>query len=305
MTEDLATKFQEKIDERFSTESKSSLVTNREYDFIGARSIKIYNVGTAPMNDYGRNKKGTSRYGEPENLSAEAEEYPMEKDRSFTFTIDKADEDETLGALNAGKALARQIREVVEPEVDKYTYEKMARNAGKTEIQTASASNAYDLLTDANEELDNNEVPVEGRVAVCTPAYHKFLKKDKNAVIETEIGQDMKIRGVVANLDGAVIQKVPKKLLPDGANFILAHAVATTQAVKLAEYKIHTNAPGVSGQLVEGRIYYTAFIRKNKKGAIYYCTSKALPEQEVNTNANSETDSETGPETGPETGSEG
>ena len=275
MAINLAKKFESLVDEKFTSESKTSLVTNRDYNFVGAKTIVIQSVGTAAMNDYGRNTAGTARYGTVNDLSTTNQEVSMEKDRSFTFAIDKMDEDETLGALNAGSALARQLREVVMPEIDTYTYAKMSASAGTTKTETLTSSNSYDALATANETLDENEVPLEGRVAVYSPAAYKNLKADPKAVLETEIGQDMRIRGVVANMDGVVIQKVPSKLLPSNTNFILAHPVATTQAIKLAEYKIHTDAPGVSGSLVEGRIYYTAFVRNNKKFAIYVSTSVA------------------------------
>lgn len=269
MAINLAEKYSDKVDERFATESKTSLVTNKDYEFVGAKTIKILSVGVAEMNDYGRNTEGTSRYGTVKDLSTEEQEATMEKDRSFTFAIDKMDEDETLGALNAGKALARQLREVVMPEVDTYTYGKMVAGAGTSKVEVITEENAYDELVEAGSVLDENEVPVEGRVCTCTPAFYSLIKKDKKAVLDTEIGQDMKIKGVVSNLDGALMQKVPSKLLPANQNFVLAHPIATTQAIKLAEYKIHTDVPGVSGSLVEGRIYYTAFVRKNKKKAIY------------------------------------
>lgn len=279
----LVTKFSPLVDERFATESKTSLVVNRDFDFIGTKSIKIYSVATAEMNDYGRNTDmGTgegevlSRYGTIRDLSNTTQEVTMEKDRSFTFVIDKMDEDETLGALNAGSALARQLREVIMPEVDKYTFGKMATNAGHTETETITDSTAYSSILAGTEYFDEKYVPTEGRVASVTPAFYTHLKKDSNAVLETEIGQDMRIRGVVSNMDGVVIQKVPSTLMPTGINFILSHRVATTQAIKLAEYKVHNNVPFVSGSLVEGRIYYTAFVRNNKKDALYVSTSGAL-----------------------------
>lgn len=269
MAINLATKFSPKVDEKFTAESKTSLITNKDYEFIGSHSIKIYSVGVAELNDYGRNTDGTSRYGTPKDLATEVQEVSMEKDKSFTFVIDKMDEDETLGALNAGQALARQLREVVIPYVDTYTYAKMASKAGTKKTETIT-NNAYEAIVAGNEELDENKVPVEGRVVTCPPSFYTKLKKDTKAVLETEIGQDMRIKGVIANMDGAIIQKVPSSLLPEGANFLLAHPIATTQAIKLADYKIHTDAPGVSGSLVEGRIYFTAFVRNNKAKAIYY-----------------------------------
>lgn len=269
MAINLVTKFSPLVDEKFTAESKTSLVTNKDYDFVGAHTIKIYSVGTATMNDYGRNTAGTSRYGTVNDLSNTLQEVSMEKDRSFTFAIDKMDEDETLGALNAGSALARQLREVVIPEVDTYTYAKIAAGAGTTVEETLTSTTTYDSIAKATETLDENMAPVEGRVAIMTPATYTLLKSDPKAVLETETGQDMRIRGVVSNMDGVMIQKVPSTFLPEDTNYILTHRIATTQAIKLAEYKINTDPQGISGTLVEGRIYYTAFVRTNKAKAIY------------------------------------
>ena len=269
MAINLVTKFSPLVDEKFTAESKTSLVTNKDYDFVGAHTIKIYSVGTAQMNDYGRNTAGTSRYGTVNDLSNTLQEVSMEKDRSFTFAIDKMDEDETLGAMNAGSALARQLREVVIPEVDTYTYAKIAAGAGTTVEETLTNTNTYDSIAKATETLDENMVPVEGRVAIMPPATYTLLKSDTKAVLETETGQNMRIRGVVSNMDGVMIQKVPSTFLPENTNYILTHKIATTQAIKLAEYKINTDPQGISGTLVEGRIYYTAFVRTNKAKAIY------------------------------------
>ena len=280
---DLVTKFSPLVDERFEVESKTSLVTNKDYDFIGTKSIKIYSVNTAPMHDYGRNtainaESVVSRYGSIEDLATDTQEVSMEKDRSFIFVIDKMDQDETLQALNAGSALARQLREVVIPEVDKYTYKKMADNAGHTEYGvTIDNTTAYTSLTDANEYLDEKKVPADGRVAVVTPRFYKLLKQDKNAVLETEIGENMRVKGVIANMDGLVIQKVISSLLPEKLNFMVAHKVATTQAIKLAEYETLDGGALASGKIVKGRIYYTAFVRNNKKDAIYVSTSAEEP----------------------------
>lgn len=286
MAINLVTKFSPLVDERFEVESKTSLVTNKDYDFIGTHSIKIYSVETAEMNDYGRNtnvgnneaNQVLSRYGVIKDLATTTQEVSMEQDRSFIFAIDKMDQDETLQALNAGSALARQLREVVIPEVDAYTYGKMASNAGHTEYGvTITKANAYEKLTDATEYLDEKKVPAEGRVAVVTPAFYKLLKQDSNAVLETEIGQDMRVKGVIANMDGMLIQKVVSTLLPENTNFIVAHKVATTQAIKLAEYNIIDGGALVSGNIVKGRIYYTAFVRNNKKDAIYVSSKGSQP----------------------------
>ena len=265
----LVTKYSPIVDEKFSSESKSGLVTNQNYDFVGAKTVKVYSAGTAAMNDYGRNTDGTSRYGTVSDLNFTEQEMTMAKDRSFTFPIDKADEDETLGALNAGSALARQIREVVMPEIDTYTYLKMAANAGNTVTETITSADVFDQITAGTEVLDDAEVPVEGRILLTSSKSYKLIKQSSDITLDTEIGQDMRLRGVISNLDGMYVQKLASKYLPTGLNFMIAHPIATVRPVKLAEYKIHTEPQGVSGSLVEGRVYYDAFVLDNKADAIY------------------------------------
>ena len=162
---------------------------------------------------------------------------------------------------------------MVIPYADKYVYGKMVANAGTTATETITSANAYESLATGNAVQDEASVPEQGRIAVVNPTYYKNLKADEKAVLDTEVGQDMRVKGVVGEMDGVAIQKVPARLLPENVNFILAHPVATTFASKLAEYKIHTDAPGVSGSLVEGRVYFTAFVRNNKKQAIYVSKS--------------------------------
>ena len=269
-----ADKYSNILDEKFKVESKSDIAVNQDYDFVGAKTVKIQSVNTVELSNYTRS--GSNRYGTPNELDNAIQEMTMSQDKSFTFTIDKMNEDETNGALNAGKALNRQIRERVIPAVDAYRFGVMANNAGHKETLTLSASNVYGAIVDATSYLDDREVPMDGRILVVTSATYGLMKKSKDIVMETEVGMDMKIKGVIGSLDGMTIVKVPSNRLPEGFQFLITHRVATTAPVKLAEYKIHTDAPGISGSLVEGRVYYDAFVLDNKKDAIYYVTSQSL-----------------------------
>lgn len=42
-----------------------------------------------------------------------------------------------------------------------------------------------------------------------------------------------------------------------------------TSPIKIASYDEHEHPQGIDGWLVEGRVYYDAFVLNNKKGAIY------------------------------------
>ncbi len=268
MAIELAVKYTNKVDERFSAESKSDRLVNQDYDFVGAKTVKVYNVSTAPMNDY--TTTGISRYGTPAELDATTQEMTMRNDRSFTFTIDKVNEDETKGVLQAGTALARQLREVTIPEVDMYRYAEMAAKAGtKATPANLTKTNIYDAILAATETLDENAVPVVGRVLVVTPATYSIMKKSDDIVLDTAVGQEMKLKGVIAMLDGMEVIKIPASMLPTKFGFMVGHKIATVAPVKLAEYKIHKDVPGISGSLVEGRVYYDAFVLNNKKKALY------------------------------------
>jgi hypothetical protein len=272
MAIEYAKKYAPQVDERFKTISRSSECVNEDFDFTGSKTVKVYSVSTAAMHDYNRlDVTGASRYGETENLDATTQELTMRKDRSFTFVIDKMATDETALALEAGQALDRQLREVVKPEVDTYRFVEMCANAGtKPAAKALTKSNIYDEITAATEALDDLEVPEEGRFIVVTPNTYKLMKQCSNMILDTEVGQDMRLKGVVAIYDGMLVIKVPTNRLPVNTGFLIGNRMGCTAPIKLEEYKIHENPPGISGYLVEGRIYYDAFVLNNKKSALYY-----------------------------------
>ena len=283
MALNLTTVFRQYTDEQFSTESKKALLTNNDFNWTGAHTVKVYKISTAAMNDYDRAGTGTgatgSRYGALASLNATTEEFTLTKDRSFTFAIDKLDTDETAQQLAGASALARQQREVVIPEVDKYVYGVMTTKAGtKPAAAALTAENIYTEILKGSQALDDAEVPESERVLVVTPATYLLMKQCKDITMETDIGNDLRLRGVIANLDGMNVQKIPTSHLPDNFGFMIAHPCATVAPVKLEDYKIHQDPPGISGALVEGRICYDAFVLDNKTKAIYYQAVTAASE---------------------------
>ena len=226
------------------------------------------------MNDYGRNGatgSNWSRYGAVKDLEATTETATLKKDRSFTFVIDKLDNNQTGGALAAATALARQIREVVIPEIDTYVLGVMCSNAGtKPDPVALTSENIYDEIIKASAALDDALVPETGRVLTVTPATYLLMKKCKDITMETDIGNDMRVKGIISNIDGNVTLKVAAARLPKGFGFMLSHKSACCAPTQLEDYKTHQDPPGISGELVEGRVVYDAFVFENKAKAIYY-----------------------------------
>lgn len=257
------------VDEKFTLGAVTGVAVNNNYVWTGTKGIQVQSISTSTMNDYGRT--GINRYGAVEDLDNTVQDMTLEQDRAFTFAIDKMDADETQGALQATAALERQLREVVIPEIDKYRLTAMATGAGTKKVETAAAdkTTAYEMVAQANVILTENKVPEAGRIIYVTPSFAALLRRDESFLPGTEIGAGVKITGMIGQVEGFAVVVVPSSYLPAKAHFIATHQAATVSPVKLAEYKIHEDAPGISGSLVEGRVYYDAFVLENKKMAIY------------------------------------
>ena len=280
MAIELVTKYLPYVDELFKAESKKSLLTNDDFDWTGANTIKVYKIGTSEMNDYDRAGTGSgatgSRYGNVSNLDATTQTMLVRKDRSFTFVIDKLDSDETGSTLEPASALARQLREVTVPEVDSYVYGKMCEDAGtKPEPVTLTADNIYTEIVKATTALDDAGVRETERGLLVVPTVYQIMKQSKEIILNTNVGEDMRLKGVISNLDGMNVIKVSSSRVPKDFGFMVAHPCATVAPTKLADYKTHDNPPGISGYLIEGRIAYDAHVLDNKKKAIYYQQNKA------------------------------
>ena len=277
MAINLVTKFTDHVDELFTAESKKSLLTNDDYDWTGAHTIKVHKVNTVSMNDYDRAGTGenASRFGVLGKVENELEEFTLRKDRSFTFVIDKMDKDETGGVLSGASALARQQREIIIPEVDQYVYAKMAANAGTKVVDvTLTESNIYDEIIKGTELLDDEDVPDTARVLTVVPEVYRMMKKCPDLSLDCDVTEKQRLSGVIAMVDGMDVVKISKKRMPANAGFMICHPVATVAPTKLEDYRVHQDPPGISGELVEGRIVYDAFVLDNKKKAIYYVENK-------------------------------
>lgn len=272
---DYAQKYSDIVDERFKLSSITDSAINTAYSFGGVKTINVYSVETAALNDYNR-KETSNRYGVPKELGMAAQSYELKQDKGFTFTIDAGNYNDTVLASSAANALRREIDEVITPTVDKYRIQKMVAGAGTTLIQDSDLNdNAYGAFLDASIVLTENLVPASRRVAFVSPSYFKRLRLDPYFTGRADKVNEIAVTGEIARIDGASIIVTPSSYFPDAdIDFILTHPSATLGPIKLAEYKIHDKPQGISGWLCEGRIYFDAFVLKNKKMAIVVSKKK-------------------------------
>lgn len=250
-TYDLAVKYSNKVDEKFSREALMNLVTNQDYDWVGVDTVKVYSIPVVDAHNYSRS--GSNRYGIPDELGNSTQTMTIRRDRGWTFTIDKLNKNQSMMVEDAGKAVSRQMTLKTIPEVDTYTFGQIAANAGHYDSTSATKANAYGLFLAAQEALGNDNVPDAGRVCLCSYNFAGLLKQDPAFMRDCDIAQNMLIKGYLGEVDGCKIVKVPASRLPAGCQFILCHPIATVAPKVLNEYKVHTDAPGVSGWLCEGR----------------------------------------------------
>lgn len=264
-----AKKYSSLVDEAFSIGAITNSLTNDSYDWVGVSTVAVYSIPTASMTDY--TLTGASRYGSPSELGNAVQELTVSQDRSFTYTIDRKSEQDTVGVMEAAASLRRQIDEVVIPEVDTYRIAALASgapNAHKINANAVSKSNAYELFLTAQGYLDDDKVPQGGRVAIVTPTFYNYLKLDDSFVKRGDMATKIALNGVVGEIDGVPIIKAPASYFPTKVQCIITNRIVMPAPIKLQDFKIHIDPPGINGVLVEGRIRYDAFILDNKKNAI-------------------------------------
>lgn len=279
MAVNLAEKYASKVDERFKLKSLTEPFINHDYTWEGVKTLHVYSIPTVALNDYNR-EASSNRYGNPAELEDTVADYTLSQDKGFTFIIDKGNNVDSMNVRGAGKALQREIDEVIVPTKDAYRLRKIASGAvanGGFASASVNASNAYAKFLDGQKYLDNNKVPLAGRVAAVSATFYTYIKQDSTFIKSGDMSQKMLVNGQVGEIDGVKLIKVPDSYLPTNCSFIITHPSVTVAADKLAEYKVHDNPPGINGNLVEGRVYYDAFVLDaKKKGAYAHFTSGSM-----------------------------
>ena len=266
-----ASKYSSVVDEKFALASLTGGMINNEYDWTGVSTVNVYSIPDVALGDY--TTEGANRYGNPSELEDEVQEMTLTQDKAFTFTIDRKNYDDTMMTKEAGRRLATEIINVVVPYIDKYRIAKAFTYAGNSYEATVTTSNAYDSFLEVQAMLDDDKVPVGGRICYVTPQLYKKIRLDDAFIKAGDLSQTIQITGQVGEIDGVPVVKAPSSYFPQKANFVITNPLACVSPMKLQDYKIHDNPPGISGWLVEGRIRFDAFVLNNKADAIGVCVT--------------------------------
>lgn len=276
MVVNIASKYSDLVDERFTQASLTESAFSNTYDFTGVDSVTVYSVNTVPMRDY--SMTGTQRFGTAEELGDTVQTLIMKKDRAFNFTIDERHYVDTMMVREVGRAFRRQLDEVLIPEIDQYRLGVLATEAGNTGTGAVTRDNAYEYFIDGVTTILGNKAPLSGAVAYISSAFYKYIRLDQTFIRSGDLSQQMLLNGQIGTVEGVPLILVPFGYLPDGVEFLITNRIASVSPRKIDQVNVHKNPPGIGGWLVEGRTYYDAFVLNNKRNAIYTHVGAGAPE---------------------------
>jgi hypothetical protein len=215
-------------------------------------------------------------------------------DRGRSFQIDSMDNQETADVAY-GRLAGEFIRSYVVPEVDAYRFATMAGSAGTTVNADLTATTVVQAIDTAGAQMDDAEVPTEGRILYVSPQTYNAIKQsdlfERN--VET-VGQDG-ISRTFSMFDGMRVVKVPKTRFQTGftfndgttagqeaggfvqavgqraINFMIVHPSAVASITKHAKPRVFS--PDVNQEAdawkYDYRLYHDLFVLGNKVDGIY------------------------------------
>jgi hypothetical protein len=267
-----ASKFESKTSELLKARKKTSGVVNSDWSWDGVSAINVYTLTDPTMGNYDA-AGGANRYGNPTEVEDTIQTWTLLRDRAWTKIIDKKNYQDTMMVRKPGKYLAQATKNVLVPEIDAYviativTAGEVANRDDIVSDAATSSSNAYTNFTEINAQITDDEAPEEGRVALMTADYYNFLKQSGFVLASDKAYGDRK-SGSLGQVDGCEVVIVPSGRMPANTDLVITHPVATVSPEKLVDYTLHNNPPGISGDLLEYRHRYDAFVDTNKVNVI-------------------------------------
>ena len=304
---ELVTKYLPLLDEQYKRESRSA-VLDVAPQFIqetrDAKKIKIAKMNVDGLADYSRNGGFTKG-----SMDLTWEEHEFTQDRGRALQVDALDNMETFG-LAFGRLAGEFQRMKVVPEIDAYRFSTYFQKAGTKVALTVTAGGIINFIDAADAQLDDDEVPEEGRILFVNPQVYKLMINDPSIQkhITVTDSEDKTINKKFYWYDNHMIIKVPSgrfltkiKLLSgkdgeeaggytaaEGAEVIgmmMIHPGAVLQTAKRRISRIWAPTreesagtdgvnPDADAWKFDFRVYHDAWIYDEKLAGVYAATIK-------------------------------
>lgn len=279
------------LDEVYKVASRTAILDSTKVDIVNGNTVKVFKTSMDGMGNYSRSTgfvKG--------DVTGTWETMTLSKDRGRSFVVDRMDNEETIG-MAFGTLAGEFIRTKVAPEIDAYTFAKLAGTSG---IDTGTAASITvgttdvpSLVDEAERSMNENEVPAEGRILfISETAYAGLRAKIERTVLNDASG----INKEVETYDNMRVIRVPQSrfytaiTLYDGAtsgqtaggyvgtsstgyniNFMIVHPSAVCKVVKHVLPRIFTpdQYQDADAWKFDYRVYHDTFVYENKAKGIY------------------------------------
>lgn len=205
-----ATQFTQEIMNKYQRELCTSGLMTRNVTFLNANTIKIPYVSMGGYKTHSRNG-GFNR----QSVNKQDMTKTLAFDRDVEFLVDTMDVDESNQVVSAANITNAFLEQQAIPETDAYNLSKLyADFTALTGVSDTTALTAANILTKFDaymQQMDDAEVPQEGRIMYITPAVNTVLKSAAGITrnITSGNGGDNAINRAIRALDNVDIQVVP------------------------------------------------------------------------------------------------
>lgn len=279
------------LDEVYKVSSRTAILDSTKVEIVNGNTVKVFKTSMDGLGDYSRATGFTQ--GE---VTGTWETLTLGKDRGRSFVIDRMDNEESIG-MAFGTLAGEFIRTRVAPEIDAYTFAKMAGatgiDMGAAADITVGTTDVASLVDEAERSMNEHEVPGEGRILFISETAYAALR---NKIARTVLNDVTGINREVESYNGMRIVRVPQSrfytaiTLQDGSssgqtgggyvgakgtgyniNFMVVHPSAITKVVKHVLPRIFApnEYQAADAWKFDYRIYHDTFVFENKANGIY------------------------------------
>lgn len=236
---------------------------------LNGRTFTVLETNEAELRDYQRNTAN-----ELTTLKADETSYVLDIEKYWGLQIDDLDVKD-LNTEVEQYQVAKQTNKIVAPYLDQLRFATVIGNASKNVIPVAEKE--YDAVLDAGAELD--ELATSGtRYLFVTPTFYKAIKKRIVELPQGDRDNNVRYKGVVGELDGAIVVKVPNRILNTGDNSV--DAVLTVDnvlasPVQVDKFESDRLGAGRFGVYLQQLLYTGAFVLQKNQPKIITIAKKA------------------------------
>lgn len=306
---ELVNKYLPILDEQYKVEARSSILdVNPAFvqQTKDAKKVKIAKMNVDGLADYSRASGFTSG-----SMDLTWEEHEFRIDRGRALQVDSMDNLETFG-LAFGRLAGEFQRVKVIPEIDAYRFAEYYQHAGNTDELDVTAEEILKFIDDADEQMDEDEVPEENRILFVNPHVFKLMMNDPSLAhnVTVDNGDGLSVNKKIYMYNNHRVIKVPSNrfmteiVLQDGTSsgqtvggykaaagaktigMLMIHPSAVLQLSKRRIARVWAPTkeeaagtdgvnPNADAWRFDFRIYHDAWSLENKVKGIYAATIKA------------------------------